>query len=71
MNFQMFKLDLEKVEESEINSILNIGKLIIEKAREYQTKIFTSALLIMPKPLTVGITTNGGKFFKRWEYQTT
>ena len=31
----------------------------------------TSALLIMPKPLTVSITTNCGKFFKRWEYQTT
>ena len=26
---------------------------------------------MMPKPLTVGITTNCGKFFKRWEYQTT
>ena len=25
----------------------------------------------MPKPLTVWITTNCGKFFKRWEYQTT
>ena len=25
----------------------------------------------MPKPLTVWITTNGGKFWKRWEYQTT
>ena len=25
----------------------------------------------MPKPLTVGITINCGKFFKRWEYQTT
>ena len=31
----------------------------------------TSALLIMPKPLTVCFTTNCGKFFKRWEYQTT
>ena len=30
----------------------------------------TSALLIMPKPLTVCFTTNCGKFFKRWEYQT-
>ena len=29
------------------------------------------ALLTMPKPLTVWITTNCGKFFKRWEYQTT
>ena len=34
-------------------------------------KTSTSALLTMPKPLTVWITTNGGKFFKRWEYQTT
>ena len=31
----------------------------------------TSALLTMPKPLTVWITANCGKFFKRWEYQTT
>ena len=31
----------------------------------------TFALLTMPKPLTVWITTNCGKFLKRWEYQTT
>ena len=43
---------------------------IIEKAREFQKKS-TSALLTMPKTLTVWITTNCGKFFKRWEYQTT
>jgi len=30
-----------------------------------------SALLTMPKPLTVWITINCGKFLKRWEYQTT
>ena len=30
-----------------------------------------SALLTMPKPLTVWITINWGKFWKRWEYQTT
>ena len=42
---------------------------IIEKAREFQ-KNSTSALT-MSKPLTVWITTNCGKFFKRWEYQTT
>ena len=41
---------------------------IIENAREFQKNI--SALLTMPKPLTVWITTNRGKFFKRWEYQT-
>ena len=43
---------------------------IIEKAKEFQ-KTSTSALLTMPKPLTVWITTNCGKFLKRWEYQTT
>ena len=32
---------------------------------------YISALLTMPKPLTVWITINCGKFFKRWEYQTT
>ena len=45
---------------------------IIKKAREFQKKKTTiSALLTMPKPLTVWITTNCGNFFKRWEYQTT
>ena len=34
-------------------------------------KTSTSALLTMPKPLTVWITTNCVKFSKRWEYQTT
>ena len=34
-------------------------------------KTSTSALLTMPKPLTVWITTNCGKFFKWWEHQTT
>ena len=43
---------------------------IIEKAREFQ-KTSISALLTMPKPLTVWITINCGKFWKRWKYQTT
>ena len=43
---------------------------IIDKARSSR-KTSTSALLPMPKPLTVKITTNCGKFFKRWEYKTT
>ena len=42
---------------------------IIEKARVFQKNII-SALLTMRKPLTVWITINCGKFFKRWEYQT-
>ena len=44
---------------------------IIEKAREFQKKTSTSALLTMPKPLTVWITINCGKFWNRWKYKTT
>ena len=40
------------------------------KKQESSRKTSTSALLSTPKPLTVYITTNCGKFFKRWEYQT-
>ena len=43
---------------------------IIDKAREFQKNIYF-ALLTTLKPLTVWITTNCGKFWKRWEYQTT
>ena len=42
---------------------------IIDKA-EISRKTSISALLTMSKPLTVWITTNCGKFFKRWEYLT-
>ena len=67
-NFQMFKMDLEKAEEPEIKLPTSVGSL---KKRESSRKTSTSASLTMPKPLTVRITTNYGKFFKRWEYQTT
>ena len=43
---------------------------IITKAREFQ-KTSISAFLTMPKPLTMWITINCGKFWKRWECQTT
>ena len=49
--------------------IANI-RWIIKKARVFQ-KTSISALLTIPKPLTVWITTNCGKFLKRWGYQTT
>ena len=42
---------------------------IIEKAREFQKNI--SCFIELPKPLTVWITANCGKFLKRWDYQTT
>ena len=41
------------------------------KKQESSRKTSISALLTMPKPLTVWITTNSGKFWKRWKYQTT
>ena len=68
MNFQMFKLVLEKAEESEIKLPTSIG---LSKKQESSRKTSNSALLTTPKTLSVWITTNCGKFFKRWEYQTT
>ena len=67
-NFQMFKLDLEKAKEPEIKLPTSVRS---QKKQESSRKTPTSALLTMPKPLTVWITTNCGKFFKKWEYQTT
>ena len=67
-NFQNFKLDLEKAVESEIKLPTSDGS---SKKQESSRKTSISALLTTPKPLTVWITTNCGKFFKRWEYQTT
>ena len=58
----MFKLDLERPEEPEIKLPTSAGSL---KKQENSRKTSTSALLTMPKPLTVWITTNCGKFFKR------
>ena len=45
--------------------------LFTEKKQKSSRKISTSALLTMPKPLTVWSTKNWGKYWKRWEYQTT
>ena len=64
----MFKLDLEKTEGPEIKWPTSTGSL---KKQESSRKTYTSALLTMPKPLTVWITTNCGKFFERWKHQTT
>ena len=68
VNFQMFKLGLEKAEEPEIKLPTSAGSW---KKQESSRKTSVSALLTMPKPLTVWITINCGKFWKRWEYQTT
>ena len=59
----MFKLDLEKAEEPEIKLPTSAGS---SKKQESSRKTSISASLTMPKPLTVLITTNSGKFFKSW-----
>ena len=64
----MLKLDLEKAEEPEIKLPTSVG---LWKKQESSRETSNSALLTMLKPLTVWITTNCGKFFKRWEYYTT
>ena len=68
VNVQMFMLDLEKAEEPEIKLPTSAGSL---EKQESSRKTSISALLTMPKPLTVWITINCGKFWERWEYQTT
>ena len=68
MNFQIFELVLEKTEELEIKLPTSSGS---SRKQKSSRKTSISAFLTMPKPLTVWITTNCGKLFKRWEYQTT
>ena len=59
--------DVEKAEETEIKLPTSAGS---SKKQKSSRKTPISALLTMPKPLTVWITINCGKFRKRWEYQT-
>ena len=61
----MFQLVLEKAGEPEIKLPTSAGS---SKKQESSRKTFISALLTMPKPLTVWITMNCEKFWKRWEY---
>ena len=65
---QMFKLDFKKAEEPEIKLPASPGSW---KKKDNSRKTSTSALLTIPKPLTMWIPTNCGKFFKRCENQTT
>ena len=68
MSIKMFKLVLEKAEEPEIKLPTSSRS---SKEQESSRKMSIFALLTMPKPFTVCITVNCGKFWKRWEYQTT
>ena len=67
VNFQMFKLVLEKAEEPEIKLPTYAGS-----SKKYiQKNMYFCFFDYAKKPLTVWITINCGKFWKRWEYQTT
>ena len=57
-DFQMFKLVVEKAEEPEIKLPTSAGS---SKKQESARKTSISALLTMPKPLTMWITINSGK----------
>ena len=63
----MYKLDLEKTEIRD--QIANIFS-IIEKGRAFQKNIYF-CFIDYAKALAVWITTNCGKFLKRWEHETT
>ena len=67
-SIQIYNLDLEKAEEPEIKLSTFAGSW---RKQGHSGKISTSASLNTLKLFTVWITTNCGKFFKRWEYQTT
>ena len=73
MNFQMFKLDLEKAEEPEIklqrNQRSNCKYPLDYQKREFQKNIYF-CFIDCAKAFD-WITINSEKFFKRWEYQTT
>ena len=62
------QVGFRKAEEPEVKLPTSAGS---SKKQESSRKTLTSGLLTMSKPLTVWITTNCGKFLKRWEYQTT
>ena len=75
MNFHLFKLVLEKAEEQETKFPTSAGSwedpATLFASKRVSEKTSISALLTMPKPLTMWITINCGKFWKRWEYQST
>ena len=65
--FQMFKVDFKKAGEPEIKLPTSAGS---SKKQEFKKNIYF-CFIDYAKRLTLWITTNCGKFFKRWEYRTT
>ena len=65
----MFELGLEKAEEPEIKLPISTG--LSKKRVQEKHLLLLHLFLTMPKPLAMWLTTDCGKFLKRWEYQTT
>ena len=65
VNFQMFRLVLEKAEEPEIKLATSTGS---SKKQEFQKNIYFCFIDYAKAFVWITIT---GKFWKRWEYQTT
>ena len=65
-NFPMYKLSCEEAQEPEIKWLTFVGSW-----RKQGNSRKKSVSLITLQPFTMWITTNCGKFLKRWEYQTT
>ena len=63
----MFKLDLEKAEEPEIKLPTSVGSL----KKQGSSKNIYFCFIDYAKAFDCVITTNSGKFLKRWEYQIT
>ena len=64
----MTNVDLEKAEEPEIKLLTTVGS---SKSKSPRKKNIYFCFIDYAKPLTVWMTTDCGKLFKRWEYQTT
>ena len=76
ISFQLIKINRKKIKKKKKKRQRNQRSncqypLDHRKSKRVQKKTSISALLTMPKPLTVWTTINCGKFQKRWEYQTT
>ena len=63
----MYKLDLEKAKEPKIKLPTSVKS---QKKQGGSKKPIYFCFMTTLKPLTVWITTNCGKFLKRWGYQT-
>ena len=66
-NFEMYKLGFKEAEEQEITLSTFVGS---QRKQRTSRKTSTSASMTTLKPWTMWITTNCGKFLKRWEYQS-